>query len=60
MSTDDGRTPESLVYYWLKSHVVKLFITWSISPDENNNIGHVYTTHIEEHILTQRAAKRTF
>ena len=26
-----------------KSHEVKFGITWSISPDENNNIGLVYT-----------------
>ena len=26
----------------IKSHVVKIVITWSISPDENNNIGLVY------------------
>ena len=27
----------------IKSHMVKIVITWSISPDENNNIGLVYT-----------------
>ena len=27
----------------IKSHVVKIVITWSISPDENNNIGLVNT-----------------
>ena len=26
----------------IKSHMVKIVITWSISPDENNNIGLVY------------------
>ena len=27
----------------MKSHMVKNVITWSISPDENNNIGLVYS-----------------
>ena len=27
----------------IKSHVVKIVITWSIRPDENNNIGIVYS-----------------
>ena len=29
----------------IKSHVVKIVITWSIRPDENNNIGLVYTRY---------------
>ena len=28
----------------IKSHMVKIVITWSISPDENNNIELVYKT----------------
>ena len=29
----------------IKGHMVKIIITWSISPYENNNIGMVYYLH---------------
>ena len=32
----------SFVPTTIKNHVVKIVITWSIRPDENNNIGLVY------------------
>ena len=38
--------------------VVKFFITWSKSPDENNIIGLAYTTLIEEHIPTTAGRKK--
>ena len=34
----------------IKSHVVKIAITWSISPDENNNIGLVYCVQNTENL----------
>ena len=34
---------EGVLQTTMKSHVVKSVVTWSISPDENNNIGLVYS-----------------
>ena len=34
----------------IKCHMVKIVITWSIRPDENNNIGLGYSPSNEGHV----------
>ena len=49
--------PERFLPTTIESHVVKIVITWSISPDENNNIGLVF--YVVNNDLDNLATKNT-